>query len=249
MPLGLSLGSRRSSQTRGDGAMPRVLAFAVACAIGLTTAAESRPRKRSAPPPERVLPKQPVQIQDEYKSCDVAVRDYVAGRKEAAALPVKGVKVDGLRMTLNFIHPYGESGDTPPNLSFTRGESVEERRKALNEAKQRASTLTEAAKSGNIWYVIVLRDSNLELPDAKRSSSSVQVDGRRLSASAVVLANVENRCITVTEFRNISPDRVSVDLRKFLGDRDREAPPADTSVTGSVTDPGHSAERLEEPNR
>ena len=94
--------------------MPRVLALAIACAIGLTTAAESRPRKRSAPQPERTLPKQPVQIQDEYKSCDVAVRDYVAGRKEATALPVKGVKVDGLRMTLNFIHPYGESGDTPP---------------------------------------------------------------------------------------------------------------------------------------
>ena len=135
------------------------------------------------------------------------------------------------------------------NLSFTRGESVEERRKALNEAKQRVSTLTEAAKSGNIWYVIVLRNSNLEPPDARRSPSSVQLDESRLSASAVVLANVENRCITVTEFRNIPPDRVSVDLRKLLGERDREAPPADTSVTGSVTDPGHSAERLEEPNR
>jgi len=48
----------------------------------------------------------------------VAVRDYVAGRKEAKALPVKEVRVDGLRMTLNFIHPYGESGDTPPNLSY-----------------------------------------------------------------------------------------------------------------------------------
>ena len=228
--------------------MPRVLALAIACAIGLTTAAESAPRKRSAPQPERTLPKQPAQVQDEYKSCDVAVRDYVAGRKEAAALPVKGVKVDGLRMTLNFIHPYGESGDTPPNLSFLRGESVEERRKALNEAKQRASTLTEAAKSGNIWYVIVLRDS-LELPDAKRSSSSVQVDGRHLSASAVILANVENRCITVTEFRDIPPERVSGDLQKLLGERDREAPPADTSVTGSVTDPGQSAEKAGEPNR
>jgi len=49
-------------------------------------------------------------VQDEYKSCDVAVRDFVQGRKEATALPVKEVKVDGLRMTLNFIHSYGESG-------------------------------------------------------------------------------------------------------------------------------------------
>jgi hypothetical protein len=229
--------------------MPRVLALAIACAIGLTTAAESLPRKRSAPQPERTLPKQPVQIQDEYKSCDVAVRDYVAGRKEATALPVKGVKVDGLRMTLNFIHPYGESGDTPPNLSFLRGESVEERRKALNEAKQRTSTLTEAAKSGNIWYVIVLRNNNLELPDARRSPSSVQLDESRLSASAVVLANVENRCITVTEFRDIPPDRVSGDLRKLLGERDHQASPADTSVTGSVTGPGQGAERLGESDR
>ena len=229
--------------------MPRVLALAIACAVGLTTTAESASRKRSASRTERTLPKQPVQVQDEYKSCDVAVRDYVAGRKEAAALPVKGVKVDGLRMTLNFIHPYGESGDTPPNLSFLRGESVEERRKALNEAKQRANTLTEAAKSGNICYVIVLRNSNLELPDARRSSSSVQPDEGRLSASAVVLANVENRCITVTEFRDITPDRVSGDLRKLLGERDHQASPADTSVTGSVTSPNHSAERAGEPDR
>ncbi len=229
--------------------MPRVLALAIACAVGLTTTAESASRKRSASRTERTLPKQPVQIQDEYKSCDVAVRDYVAGRKEATALPVKGVKVDGLRMTLNFIHPYGESGDTPPNLSFLRGESVEERRKALNEAKQRASTLTEAAKSGNIWYVIVLRNDNSELPDARRSPSSVQLDESRLFASAAVLANIESRCIAVTEFRNIPPDRVSGDLRKLLGERDHQASPPDTSVTGSVTSPNHSAERAGEPDR
>ena len=225
--------------------MPRVLALAIACAIGLTTAAESRPRKRSAPQPERTQLKQPVQIQDEYKSCDVAVRDYVSGRKEATALPVKEVKVDGLRMTLNFIHPYGESGDTPPNLSFTRGESVEERRKALNEAKQRVNTLTAAAKAGNIWYVIVLRNNNLELPDVRRSPSSLQLDESRLSASAVVLADVEDRCVTVTEFRNIPPERVSGDLRKLLGERDPEASPSGNSVTG----PSRSAEKLGESDR
>ena len=77
----------------------------------------------------------------------------------------------------------------------------------------------------------------------------MQLDEGRLSASAVVLANVENRCITVTEFRNIPPDRVSGDLRKLLGERDREAPPADRSVNGSVTGPGQSAEKAGEPNR
>src|SRR5918993_381169 len=214
--------------------MLRVLAFAVACAIGLTTAAESAPRKRSAPQPERTLPKQPVQIHDEYKSCDVAVRDYVTGRKEATALPVKEVKVDGLRMTLNFIHPYGESGDTPPNLSFTRGESVEERRKALNEAKQRINALAEAAKTGNVWYVIALRKDGSEVPDARRVPSSMQLDEGRPSASAVVLANVENRCITVSEFQSIPPDRLNGELRKLLGERDREASSGDVSVTGST---------------
>src|ERR671921_10750 len=172
MPLGLSLGSRRSSQMREDGAMPRVLALVIACAIGLTAGAESSPRKRTAAQPERTTPKQPVQIQDEYKSCDVAVRDYVAGRKEATALPVKEVKVDGLRMTLNFIHPYGESGDTPPNLAFTRGESIEERRKALNEAKQRVRLLAEAARTGNVWYVIGLNRDPPEGPETRRSPAS-----------------------------------------------------------------------------
>ena len=211
--------------------MPRVLALAIACVIGLTTGAQGSHRRRAAPQPQRPLPNQPVQVQDEYKSCDVAVRDFVQGRKEATALPVKEVKVDGLRMTLNFIHPYGESGDTPPNLSFTRGESVEERRKALNEAKQRINALAEAAKTGNVWYVIALRKDNLELPDARRSPSSVQVDENRSSASAVVLANLENRCITVAEFQAIPSDRLSGELRKVLGEKDREASPADTSVS------------------
>src|ERR671912_1758285 len=125
--------------------MLRTFAFALACFIALPITAESAPRKQR-PAPERASSNQPAQEQDEFRSCDVAVRDFVQGQKEATALPVKEVKVDGLRMTLNFVQPYGESGDTPPNLAFTPGESVEERRKALNEAKQRIRTLTEAAK-------------------------------------------------------------------------------------------------------
>ena len=115
--------------------MLRIVALALACVIALPMAVESAPRRQRTAP-ERIPPKQMTQEQDEFRSCDVAVRDFVQGQREATALPVKEVKVDGLRMTLNFVHPYGESGDTPPNLTFTRGESVEERRKALNEAKQ-----------------------------------------------------------------------------------------------------------------
>src|SRR5215203_2248372 len=200
--------------------MTRVLALAIACVIGLTTGAEASNKRRAPPQPDRAQSNQPVQVQDEYKSCDVAVRDFVQGRKEATALPVKEVKVDALRMTLNFIHAYGESGDTPPNLSFTRGESVEERRKALNEAKQRINALAEAAKTGNVWYVIALRKDNLEAPDARRSPSSLRGNDSRSSASAVVLANIENRCITVSEFQSIPSDRINGELRKLLGEKD-----------------------------
>ena len=209
--------------------MSRVLALAIICGLALTTGTEASHRRRAAPPVKQASPTQPVQ--DEYKSCDVAVRDFVQGRKEATALPVKEVKVDGLRMTLNFIHSYGESGDTPPNLSFTRGESVEERRKALNEAKQRINALAEAAKSGNVWYVIALRKDNLDSSDARRSPSSLQGDDGRSAASAVVLANIENRCITVSEFQNIPSDRINGELRKLLGEKDREASPTDSSAT------------------
>ena len=208
--------------------MSRVLALAIICGLALTTGAEASRRKRAAPPVQQASPTQPVQ--DEYKSCDVAVRDFVQGRKEATALPVKEVKVDGLRMTLNFIHSYGESGDTPPNLSFTRGESVEERRKALNEAKQRINALAEAAKAGNVWYVIALRKDSLDSSDARRSPSSLQGDDNHSSASAVVLANIENRCITVSEFQNIPSDRINGELRKLLGEKDREASPTDSSA-------------------
>ena len=211
--------------------MSRVLALAIICGLALSTGAEASRRKRAAPPVQQASPTQPVQ--DEYKSCDVAVRDFVQGRKEATALPVKEVKVDGLRMTLNFVHSYGESGDTPPNLSFTRGESVEERRKALNEAKQRINALAEAAKAGNVWYVIALRKDNLDSSDARRSPSSLQADDSRSAASAVVLANIENRCITVSEFQNMPSDRINGELRKLLGERDREASPADSSAARS----------------
>src|SRR3712207_4034663 len=141
--------------------MVRIVSLAVAFALAISAGAEGAPsRKRSSSVQERALPPHAVQEQDEFRSCDVAVREFVQGRREAAALPVKEVRADGLRMTLNFVHPYGESGDTPPNLAFTRGESIEERRKALNEAKQKARALAEAAKTGNVWYVIVLRENS-----------------------------------------------------------------------------------------
>jgi hypothetical protein len=157
----------------------------------------------------------------------VAVRDFVQGQKEATALPVKEVKVDSLRMTLNFVHPYGESGDTPPNLAFTRGESVEERRKALNEAKQRIRTLAEAVKGGAVWYVIALRKGNADGLEGRRSPASTQPDEGRPTASAVVMASIENRCITVSQYETIPLDSLGEELRRVLGEKGREASPAD----------------------
>jgi len=211
--------------------MPRIFAFALACFIALPIAAESAPRKsRSAPTAERASPNQPAQEQDEFRSCDVAVRDFVQGQKEATALPVKEVKVDGLRMTLNFVHPYGESGDTPPNLAFTRGESIEERRKALNEAKQRIRTLAEAVKGGAVWYVIALRKANSDASDGRRNPASVQADESRPFASAIVMASIENRCITISQYETIPLDGLSDELRRILGEKGREASPADSST-------------------
>ena len=197
--------------------MPSTVALAAACAIALTTAAESAPRRKRAEP--RPEPTPMAQNQDEYRSCDVAIREFVQGRKEATALPVKEVKADGLRMTLNFVHPHGESGDTPPNLGFTRGESIEERRKALNEAKQRVRMLVEAARTGNVWYVIALGKDNADANDVRRSPASVQPDDNRSSASAAVFANIENRCITVHEYRSLPLDSLTPELRTVLGEK------------------------------
>jgi hypothetical protein len=133
-------------------------------------------------------------------------------------------------MTLNFLHPYGESGDTPPNLNFTRGESIEERRKALNEAKQRVRVLVEAAKTGNVWYVVAI---DTEIPmgvEPRRSAASVQ-DSNRPSASAVVFANIENRCISVFEFKSVALDAVSPELRALLGEKGGSLPTADNSAS------------------
>jgi hypothetical protein len=195
--------------------------------LALTAVAESAPRRKRDTP--RQDPRPAVQDQDEYRSCDVAVREFVHGRKEAAAFPVQAVKADALRMTLNFVHPFGESGETPPNLSFTRGESVEERRRALKETKQRAQVLADAAKTGNVWYVIAVNNEGLDSASARRSPASMQADDSRPSASASVFANLENRCISVYEFKTIPLDTLSQELRTLLGQTDRSPPTADNA--------------------
>jgi hypothetical protein len=207
--------------------MERIALLAVVFAVVLSAGAEGAPsRKRNTPAQERTS--SPQVEQDEFRACDVAVREFVQGRKEAAALPVKDVKVDGLRMTLNFVHPYGESGDTPPNLAFTRGESIEERRKALNEAKQKARALAEAAKTGNVWYVIVLRENSSG--DERRTPTSGQMsDAHPSSADAVVMASIEGRCITVSQYAAIPLSSLSEDLRQVLGQREREASPVENT--------------------
>ena len=204
--------------------MTQVLALALVSVLALTAETEGATRKqRAAPNPSRAMPNQMAQEQDEFRWCDVAVRDFVQGRTEATALQVKEVKVDGLRMTLNFVHPYGESGDTPPNLGFTRGESIEERRKTLNETKLKIRTLAEAAKSGNVWYVIAVAKDNLE---AGRGGA----DENRPSASAVVMASIDNKCVTISDYKKIPLDSLSDDLRILLGEKAREPLPAEGSA-------------------
>ena len=126
----------------------------------------------------------------------------VQGRKEATALPVKDVEVDALRMTLNFVHPYGKSGDTPPSLSFTRGESIEERRKALNETKQRNP---DAGGSGEKRKRLVRHRAQQGEPwtdPTEDDPVNVQPDeGGIPSASAVVMASIESKCITVSRLQ------------------------------------------------
>jgi hypothetical protein len=191
--------------------MSRAFAFAIACIVVIATGAEGATRRKRTVPPQ-----QPVQEQDEFKSCDVLVRDYIQGRKDAAALLVKEVKVDELRMTMNFVHPYGESGETPPNLAFMRGESLEERRKILNETKQKMRTLTRAAAVGKVWYVIALSKDQSETPDATRSPASLPSGESRSSASAVVMADIQDKCISIAEFKSIPSERISEELRKLL---------------------------------
>ena len=207
--------------------MSRLL-LAIVSLAAITTAAASAPSPKRVQPNKRVepgpAPRQLVQEQDEFRSCDVSVREFIYGRKEAAALPVKEVKADGLRMTLNFIHPYGESGDTPPNLVFTRGESIEERRRALNETKQRVRMLADAARTGNVWYVIGVDKDNSERSEARRSPASMQPDENRSTASAAVFANMDNRCVSVQEYKSIPLDTLSRELRTLLGDKEQQPP-------------------------
>lgn len=208
--------------------MVRILSWAIVFALAVSAGAEGAPsRKRNTSAPDRTSPPQAAQEQDEFRSCDVAVREFVQGRKEAAALAVKEVRVDTLRMTLNFIHSYGESGDTPPNLAFTRGDSIEERRKALSEAKQAARMLTEAAKAGFVWYVIVLRKEGDPNEERRGPTSAQMSEGRPASADAVVMASIEGRCNMVARYDAIPLSSLSDELRQVLGQRGTQAPPSE----------------------
>jgi hypothetical protein len=208
----------------------RIFPLTIACIVALTSDADGAPRNRR-PPPERAQSSQSAaQEQDEFRSCDVAVRDFVQGRKEATALPVKDIEVDGLRMTLNFVHPYGQSGDTPPNLAFTRGESIEERRRNLNETKQRIRTHVEAAKTGNVWYVIAVNKDNSDGGDMRRSPVSAQPVEDRPSASAVVMASIEGKCITVADYKAVPLTSLGEELRRILGDQSLGPPPVADST-------------------
>jgi hypothetical protein len=209
--------------------MIRIFPLTIAFIVALASGAGGAPRSKR-PSQEPAQARQTAQEQDEFRSCDVAVRDFVQGRKEATALPVKDVEVDGLRMTLNFVHPYGESGDTPPNLAFTRGESIEERRKNLNETKQRIRTLVEAAKSGNVWYVIALNKDNPDGGDIRRSPVNAQPVEDRPSASAVIMASIEGKCITVADYKAVPLTSLGEELRRILGDRSLGPPIADSTL-------------------
>jgi hypothetical protein len=193
------------------------------CLIAFAASTEAAPRtKRKAPASENPSASQVPREQDPFRSCDVSVRDFVQGRREATALPVKEVKADPLRMTLSFVHSYGDSGDTPPNLGFMRGESVEERRKALNETKQKIRALEEAAKTGNVWYVVALAKSPQDRADGRRDAGIVQSDESQPFASAVVFASVEGKCIAVADFKAVPAQALSDELRALLGEKPRE---------------------------
>jgi hypothetical protein len=208
--------------------MMQILPLAVAFALAVSTGAEgATPRKRGTAAQERTSPPHAAQEQDEFRACDVAVREFVQGRKEAAAFAVREVRVDSLRMTLNFVHPYGESGDTPPNLAFIRGESIEERRKALSDAKQRARMLAEAAKAGFVWYVIALRKEGSPREERRSPASAQIAEGRPSSADAVVMASIEDRCIMVSHYEDIPLSSLSEELRQVIGQRGLEVAPAE----------------------
>jgi hypothetical protein len=193
------------------------------CLIAFSASTEAAPRtKRKTSAPESPSASQVPREQDPFRSCDVSVRDFVQGRKEATALPVKEVKADPLRMTLNFVHPYGDSGDTPPNLGFMRGESVEERRKALNETKQKIRALEEAAKAGNVWYVVALAKGTQDRTDARRDAAILPSEESQPFASAVVFASVEGKCIAVADFKAVPLQALSDELRTQLGEKPRE---------------------------
>ena len=71
--------------------MVRVFSLALVCVLALTAGAEgATSRKRNTPAQAKPAPQQAVQQPDEFRSCDVAVREFVQGRKDC--VPWRGVR-------------------------------------------------------------------------------------------------------------------------------------------------------------
>ena len=98
----------------------------------------------------------------------------------------------------------------------------------MNEAKQKARMLAEAAKTGSVWYVVVLKKEGGP-GDERRSPVGAQVgESHQWSADAVVMASIENRCIIVSQYEAIPLASLSGELRLLLGQRGQEALPAES---------------------
>jgi hypothetical protein len=82
--------------------------------------------------------------------------------------------------------------------------------------------LSEAAKTGNIWYVVAINNDNPEGPEARRGPVNAQPDAHTPTASATVFANIEGRCVSIQEYRSIPLDTLSKDLRAVLGEKEKQ---------------------------
>ena len=84
-------------------------------------------------------------------------------------------------------------------------------------------------KSGNVWYVIVLNKDNPDGGDMRRSPVNAQPVEDRPSASAMVMASIEGKCITVADYKAVPLTSLGEELRRILGDRSLGPPIADST--------------------
>jgi len=185
--------------------MMSFLRLAIACALVSAMISTADAARREKRPVARQTPSAQKTTPDQFKACDVQLREYL--REGGTWLTPKEIKVDEARLTINVTHAFGESGKSIPR--FLRGDTEDEKRQQLRADISEMHDAIDAVKIGKAWFLIA---SKKTLPPDTRTTASESTG----PWYGVLLAEIRGRCRTMAHYRNVSVENLPPEVRSEM---------------------------------